>query len=174
VTPSIFAPESNSALWRMFLQSFWRSSGPRSLATSATSQLRTFSSSPTTKALSSDPATRRIQQDRYNEIKRIKRRTDPEWATRERRLNRNAAHNNRWKETNREAYLEYLRNDRIKRSAQDPLFVLRGMMYRWARRYAWFRESLPWKSHVPVFYGKKVQHVCSRCVVTTHGSAQVW
>lgn len=47
---------------------------------------------------------------------------------------------------------------------------LLSMRY-WTRRYAWFRENLPWKTHRPVYYSKRVEHYCEGCTWRVMGGA---
>ena len=158
----------------MSLQPFWRLSGLRALLTSATNQLRTFSSSHAAKGCSLDPVKRRAQMDRHNEIKRLRRQSDPDWLRRERQTVRNSVRRAKWRETNRETVLEYLREFCKQRYAHDPRHKLRKRMHDLAMAHAWFREKLPWKSHVPIRYDEKVQHSCEKCIVTRFGGFKLW
>ena len=159
----------------MSLQPFWRLGGLRALVTSATSQSRTFSSSHAAKGYSLDPVKRRIQMDRHNETRRLKRQADPEYLTRDRDSSRNApCRSRKWTEEQRKSNMESVRNINNERYARDPVFRLSTFLHQSLKNHAWFRENLPWKSHLPVQYEHKVQHSCSRCVVTRHGGARVW
>jgi hypothetical protein len=159
----------------MSLQLFWRSGGLRSLVTSTASRCQTFSTSHVAKALSLDPVKRGAQQAQYNERARIKRQTDPEYAKRRRAADRDA-HSRRSDHNgeNRERILGYKREYSKKRYAQDPLFRLRAFMLDCVKMRVWFREDLPWKSHVPLWYEEKVQNTCSGCTVTRHGGGRLW
>lgn len=55
------------------------------------------------------------------------------------------------------------------RRATDPRFRLVKYLSVWLRRYAWVREELPWKSHVPLVYTSPVQHRCESCGLTRRG-----
>ncbi|KEQ73772.1 hypothetical protein M436DRAFT_45591 [Aureobasidium namibiae CBS 147.97] len=156
----------------MSLQPFWRLGGLRALVTSATNQLRTFSSSHAAKGYSLDPAKRRAQMDRYNEARRLKRQTDPEYLKRDRDFDREASRKRT--EEQRKSHMELMRNNNKKRYARDPVFRLGKFLHQSLRNHACFREKLPWKSHLPVQYEHKVLHSCSRCVVTRFGGARVW
>ena len=35
-------------------------------------------------------------------------------------------------------------------------------------------KKLPWKTHTPILYPEKVEHECSKCVVTRHGGFKMW
>jgi hypothetical protein len=59
-------------------------------------------------------------------------------------------------------------------NAQDPIAKLRRVVHYSTKHFAWFSESLPWKSHVPIRYEEKVQHKCAKCVLTKHGGFKVW
>jgi hypothetical protein len=153
----------------MSLQTFWRPDGLRSFVAFMTSHCRTFLISHTVRALSLDPIKRRIQMDRYNERARNKRQTDPEWTKNNRDKDRSArCRNSNWKEENRPRIVEYMRDIWEKRYAQDPVIKLRRFVHN-SVSHAWFRECLPWKSHMPILYKVSVQHTCSSCVVSRHG-----
>jgi hypothetical protein len=78
------------------------------------------------------------------------------------------------KEDNIEHRRENVRKYSKKRYAEDPIFKLRCFMLDCVRHRAWFREDLPWKSHVPLWYEEKVINTCSRCTVTRHGGGRLW
>jgi hypothetical protein len=118
---------------------------------------------------------RRIQMDHHNERARIKRQTDPEWAKNHRDKNRSAIYRiSKWREDNRQHLLEYSRTRWKEHYAQDPIAKLRRVVHYSTKDFAWFSESLPWKSHVPVRYEEKVQHKFAKCVLTKHGGFRLW
>ena len=43
----------------------------------------------------------------------------------------------------------------------------------WSRRSAWFCD-LPWKSHQPVYYDKRVEHYCEGCKWAVKGGRKLW
>lgn len=159
----------------MALQPFWRLGGLRALVTSATSELRTFFSSHTSMAWSSDPIKRRIQLDRFNDARRLKRRTDPEWLQRERDNARKSPCRSKEKtEDQRKAHLEQMRKCVKEWFEQDPVRGLRKSVHDVATRFDCFREALPWKSHVPILYAQKMPHRCDACLITRHGGSKLW
>jgi len=52
------------------------------------------------------------------------------------------------------------------------LFHIR--LTKWCARYAWFRQSLPWKSHSPVYREHQVEHHCEGCNWTKRGGRKLW
>ncbi|CAD0096959.1 unnamed protein product [Aureobasidium vineae] len=170
--PSIVEPDKRLSCAKMALRCLWRWSGLESPITGITSQLRTFSLSAIAQTLSLDPVVRRRQMDKINERKRIKRRTDAEWAKRERPASRDRAAE--WQAKNREQYLEYNRKLSVDRFAQDAAYRLRKRMHDMLSRHAWARYRLPWKSYVPVLYEKKVRRDCEGCLVSRHGGVKLW
>lgn len=159
----------------MSLQSFWRSGGLRSFVTSAASHIRTFSTSHATKTLPLDPVARRLRLDQLNKQAKIRRRTDSEWVKSCREnLRKFYGRRKEVTEEQREALLKQKRKNASKYYAEDPVYKLRNRVYSFARRFGWFREALPWKSHVPVVYAQKVSHNCDACLVTRYGGFQLW
>lgn len=57
---------------------------------------------------------------------------------------------------------------------QDPAYALYQAVRIWIRRHQWVRDSLPWKSHLPILYPEKVKHECSKCFLTRFGGAKLW
>jgi len=57
------------------------------------------------------------------------------------------------------------------RGKDRPLFLV--YIANWCSRYAWFRE-LPWKTHQPVYYDKRVEHYCEGCKWTVNGGRKLW
>lgn len=55
-----------------------------------------------------------------------------------------------------------------------PAHRLRLRMQDVVSKHAWIREELPWKTHIPILYPEKVDHKCSKCVVTRHSGFKMW
>lgn len=47
-------------------------------------------------------------------------------------------------------------------------------MSRWARRHTWFREQLPWRSHLPVVFSKRMEHSCASCGTSRLDGTRLW
>ncbi|THZ58313.1 hypothetical protein D6C86_06451 [Aureobasidium pullulans] len=141
---------------------------------SPTTHIRTFALSQTYFGRSLDPIIKRQQMDRYNERRRNRRRTDPEYAAKELKGYRERPPHENWGFRNRELALEAKRMAHMRRKAEDPLYTLRTRIRTTLATHSWMRESLPWKTHVPVLYEDKVEHNCGKCLVSRHGGLKFW
>ncbi|KEQ84474.1 hypothetical protein M438DRAFT_318905 [Aureobasidium pullulans EXF-150] len=158
----------------------WKAAGlwkPSTSSLPATSHL--FFSSCSANCWSSDPEKAKAEKQRYREYREWciqKRRTDPEWKNRKNRIEREARAKARqsWSEERLERYRKDSRESMKKRYAENPRFKLHHKMDILSRQSQWARECLPWKSHTPVLYDKKVEHICSSCLVSRHGGAKLW
>lgn len=141
---------------------------------SPTAHIRTFALSQTYFGRSLDPIIKRQQMDRYNETRRNRRRTDPEYVAKELKGYRERPPHENWGFRNRELALEAKRMAHMRRKAEDPLYTLRTRIRTTLATHSWMRESLPWKTHVPVLYEDKVEHNCGKCLVSRHGGLKFW
>ena len=102
--------------------------------------------------------------------------TDPEYLRRFREQQR------AWRNSNLESlhhpkYLERrkLEAKRLQERIQiDPAFALVRRSPTWITRHQWVRENLPWKTHYPVCYPEKVEHDCTKCLISRYGGAKLW
>lgn len=90
-------------------------------------------------------------------VRDYKRATDPEYLRKCREVSR-LYHARLPYETNQVK----IRRDserRRQRAQIDPVFVLRRLVPGWIKRNSWVRDSLPWKTHSPIWYPEKVKHL---------------
>jgi len=73
----------------------------------------------------------------------------------------------------REASRQKRRDLHAKRK-NDETYQLYIYLKNWLRNHQWVREDLPWKSHIPLLYGHKVEHYCHGCDWTKIGGIQLW
>jgi hypothetical protein len=112
-------------------------------------------------------------QKRSNELQRQKLTTDPEFLRNYRRRVRAYDYANRQR-LDRASYYQMAAKRERQRVLSDPAHALNRAIPQWIRRHQWIRESLPWKTHLPIVYPEKVNHECSKCLVTRHGGAMLW
>jgi hypothetical protein len=113
------------------------------------------------------------RQKRSNELQRHKLATDPEFLRNFRRKKR--AHDYIYRQrVDRTPYYQIAAERERQRAQSDPAYALSRAISLWIRKHQWIRESLPWKTHLPIFYPEKVNHECSKCLVTRHGGAMLW
>ena len=79
----------------------------------------------------------------------------------------------------REHFLERLSANPEIRDADYRRFKLRykeDEHYRCYRcyRYPWLREQLPWKTHRPILYDRKVEHYCNACEWARTSGTKLW
>jgi hypothetical protein len=48
----------------------------------------------------------------------------------------------------------------------DSAYALYRAIPLWIMRHQWVRHSLPWKTHVPLYHSEKVEHECTKCLIT--------
>lgn len=90
-------------------------------------------------------------------------------------LDKAAANKRRWLEKpgNAAKMREYTRLHHLAHRGDK-----RGIFYKhllnWGKRFAWFRDTLPWKSHRPVFYDDRVEHYCEGCGWTEKNGKKLW
>lgn len=56
----------------------------------------------------------------------------------------------------------------------DERYRMRQLLTLWLHKHAWVREELPWKSHRPVLYDKRIEHYCAGCEWTKHRGRQLY
>jgi hypothetical protein len=66
---------------------------------------------------------------------------------------------------------ERLAKERLRKTSA---YVRSNAMYLWVKRYAWFREKLPWKSHRPILLAQKLRHVCASCGKSRTDGSRLW
>jgi len=81
------------------------------------------------------------------------------WNYREKQRGRKRAHV-------QQAKLQEVAKQRAQRRKTDHAYALYTAVPVWIRRVMWVRESVPWKTHIPVYYDEKVMHECAKCFVT--------
>ncbi|CAD0113978.1 unnamed protein product [Aureobasidium uvarum] len=85
----------------------------------------------------------------------------------------------------REFYLERLKQrywndhehrERLREAARHKTTTgqMRKRLHLWCTRYAWFRESVSWKSHLPLHTEDKVRHHCDGCGYERFAGLKLW
>lgn len=163
----------------------------------APSTTRFFSCGVNHWSLSKDPAKRRQQLDRQNELRRLRYATRPE--VRKRVLEQNACwtrknrppgspYYNKYLKKNLEAFKKKYHGDAefrkqhsermkdLKRNARlnDPGLLLKQRIYDWCRHHPWFCELLPWKTHEPCLFDTKVTKRCASCGIARQNGLRLW
>jgi hypothetical protein len=59
------------------------------------------------------------------------------------------------------------------RKTSEPYYRTKNM-WKWAGRYSWFREQLPWRSHIPILFAQKTRHSCASCGVSRIDGSKLW
>jgi hypothetical protein len=111
------------------------------------------------------------QEDR----RQFKIQTDFEY--RKRRHEQRAVYNRKWyaRPENHARHRAKQREARANRRVRSP--YLGPMSYAWAqwlRRYAWVRDELDWRSHVPVYSPVRIERNCERCNFPSSTGAMLW
>jgi hypothetical protein len=65
-----------------------------------------------------------------------------------------------------------LQKERLRKTSEA--YSRQQLVHSWARRYTWFREQLPWKSHHPILFAQKLKHVCASCRVSRSDGSKLW
>jgi DNA-directed RNA polymerase subunit M/transcription elongation factor TFIIS len=110
---------------------------------------------------------------RSNELQRYKLATDPETLRRFRHSQRLYERMKRQKVDRTREYEMSAKQER-QRLQSDPAYLLNRRIPLILRRHQWLRESVLWKTHLPIIYDEKVHHECSKCLVTRWGGAKLW
>jgi len=121
-----------------------------------------------------DPEAYRQKLDKNNAYMARRRSEDPV-AFRQRVLDKRARSREKWAQdpANYAKDLERVRLYHAANKQKERFRFLLSMRY-WTRRYAWFRENLPWKTHRPVYYSKRVEHYCEGCTWSVMGGRNLW
>lgn len=128
---------------------------------------------PATKQREQDEAAKRAKQLARNrrkvDVRRQKLASDAESLREYRKKQRARKHS-----PMQQAYYEEVSKQKAQRRKTDHVYALRLAVPEWVRHNQWARESVPWKTHVPVVYDEKVSHECEKCFVTRHGGLKLW
>lgn len=65
-----------------------------------------------------------------------------------------------------------LRKERLRQTSE--VYSRQTLVQSWARRYTWFREQLPWKSHRPILFAQKLKQVCASCRISRSDGSVLW
>ena len=138
---------------------------------------RVFYSSRPVDESTSELLKKKLKNDKIGAYRRMKRRTDAEWALHHREASHRRQTRYRASLTD-EQVQELLRGQheqQRRKYAEDPAHRLKVWLPTVVRRLVWIRERLPWKTHTPVLYQEKVRHTCSTCLVPRRGCAyKLW
>jgi hypothetical protein len=149
-----------------------------------TSSFLRFFSAGQTKSNSSDDLAERqdaatkhakviARQKRSDELRSYKLATDPEFARKVRQRCR-VYHETVRKAIDQRSQYQLAAKRERQRLQSDPAYALSRAIPLWITRHKWFRESVLWKTHLPIVYDEKVHHECSKCLVTRWGGAKLW
>ncbi|KEQ70012.1 hypothetical protein M436DRAFT_75753 [Aureobasidium namibiae CBS 147.97] len=119
-----------------------------------------------------DPEAYRQKLDKHNAYTARRRSEDP--VAYRRLLDSRAEARQKWLQdpANHAKELERSRfHHAVNRGKERVVFLV--SMTDWSRRSAWFGD-LPWKSHRPVYYNKRVEHYCEGCKWTVKGGRKLW
>ena len=158
---------------RHTLASLWSTSSARFLSTDHTNSILSEKSSATNEQDDAAKLAKKAYNWRhYQKVIKQRRLTDAEYVRKRRENDRD-----RWYERplhQSMAYRKASAKQRAHRKQIDPAYAFFHAVRDWVRRYQWVRESLPWKTHTPVYYNHKVEHTCTKCLVTRFGGVKLW
>jgi hypothetical protein len=109
---------------------------------------------------------------KYDDEKLLRTYTDLEY--RKRKLEQKRVWLSRWLDVpeNRAQHREAVR---AYQKTHDPFLGPKGTPWnKWLRRYAWVRDELDWKSHVPIYSTARIERNCERCNYPPSKGAMLW
>jgi hypothetical protein len=105
-------------------------------------------------------------------------RIQTDFEYRKRRHEQRAAYNRRYyaRPENHDRHLAQQREARaIYRRVKSPYLGPMSVAWaQWLRRYAWVRDELDWRSHVPVYSPVRIERNCERCSFPSTTGAMWW